>query len=189
MAENEVHAGSVLVAKPALDIDPSFRRTVVFLFKHSAEGASGVDLTHGSPLDLIPEFFKAVDPAHSLPDQQRRFYWGGPMAVPEPFVLMISDSAGLPASAQPVGDSGFSVVGLVKDGRDVTGGAFSGGQPKNIVPFISYGGWDEGQLESEMQSDFWAVAPVTLEALLAVAPEQRWDVAARAAGIVPEPKP
>ncbi|HTK84668.1 MAG TPA: YqgE/AlgH family protein [Patescibacteria group bacterium] len=187
MANAEVHAGSILVAKPALDVDPSFRRTVVFLFNHSSEGASGVDLTHGSPVDLIPEFFNAVDPAHALPEGQRRFYWGGPQPLPKPMVLMVTDSSEAPADARPVGNSGFSVVALVKDGTDITGGTFSGGQPKNIVPFIGYGGWGGGQIESEIQREFWAVAPVKLDELLAVPPEQRWEVAAKAAGIAPAP--
>jgi putative AlgH/UPF0301 family transcriptional regulator len=80
-------------------------------------------------------------------------------------------------------------VVLAKNGRDVTNGVFNGGQPKNIVPFISYGSWGKGQIESEIQRDFWAVAPLKLDDLLAAPPEQRWEVAAKAAGIAPESKP
>ena len=66
--------GQLLLASPAL-LDPNFRRTVVLISVHSAEGAMGVVLNRPSSVtvgEAVPQLEGAVA-------EQERVYVGGPV--------------------------------------------------------------------------------------------------------------
>ncbi|MBI2812660.1 MAG: YqgE/AlgH family protein [Opitutae bacterium] len=136
-------AGQLLLAHPVLR-DPNFRRAVVLLSAHNAEGAMGVVLNR--PLDkqlgeLNSEF--ALGALAGVP-----VYAGGPV---EPQQLVLVSWEWLDA------DRAFQLhFGIEPD----KAAGLVGSPGVTLRAFLGYAGWSKGQLENEMKHDTWVTAPV-----------------------------
>ena len=131
-------AGQLLLAHPALR-DSNFRRTVILLSVHNADGAMGVVLNR--PLDqqlgeLNADF--AAGPLAGVP-----LYYGGPVS---PDQLIIVSWQWLTA------ENAFQL----HFGIDPENAAVLVGTPGlTFRAFLGYSGWTKGQLENEMTHDTW----------------------------------
>lgn len=136
-------AGQLLLAHPVLR-DPNFRRTVVLLSGHDADGAMGVVLNRplGKQLgELNSEF--ALGPLAGVP-----LYAGGPV---DPQHLILVTWQWIPA------DQAFQLTFGVEIERAVQ----LIGQPGlTMRAFLGYSGWSKGQLENELRHDTWITTPV-----------------------------
>lgn len=136
-------AGQLLLAHPVLR-DPNFRRTVVLLSSHTAEGAMGVVLNRpmGKILgDLNAEF--ATSPLARVP-----LYAGGPVEMEQ---LILVSWHWIPAEQAFQLHFGVEVE-KAKELAGLPGVTLRG--------FLGYSGWGRGQLENEMSHDTWVVTPV-----------------------------
>lgn len=137
----ETLAGSLLLAHPAMR-DPNFRRSVVLMSLHNAEGAMGVVLNRplGRRLgELSGEF--ALGPLSGIP-----LFKGGPVQT-EQLILAAwqsrSDGFGLHFGIEP----SRALELLEEEGTHLRG-------------FLGYSGWSAGQLENEMRANTWIVVDV-----------------------------
>jgi putative transcriptional regulator len=141
--KTKTFAGQLLLAHPVLR-DPHFRRTVVLLSGHDADGAMGVVLNR--PLDkqlgeINAEF--ATGPLAGVP-----LYYGGPV---EPEQLIIVTWQWIEA------DHAFQLhFGVEVEKAE----ALVGTPGLTMRAFLGYSGWSKGQLENEMKQDTWIVTPV-----------------------------
>lgn len=139
-------AGSLLLAHPVLR-DPNFRRTVVLMSAHGADGAMGVVLNRplGRTLgDLNAEF--AFGPLAAVP-----LYCGGPV---EPKQLLLA--------AWQERDDGFQLhFGIEPDKAK----AMMADEGTHIRAFLGYSGWSGGQLENELKQNTWIVVEVPADLL------------------------
>jgi putative transcriptional regulator len=136
-------AGQLLLAHPVLR-DPNFRRTVVLLSGHDAQGAMGVVLNRplGKQLgELNAEF--AVGPLAGVP-----LYAGGPVDHEH---LIIVTWQWIPS------EQAFQLTFGVELDRAVE---LIGRPGLTMRAFLGYSGWGQGQLENEMKHDTWLVTPV-----------------------------
>jgi putative transcriptional regulator len=159
----ETLAGSLLLAHPALK-DPNFRRSVVLMSAHNAEGAMGVVLNRpvGKRLGELSGDF-ALSPLASVP-----LFTGGPVQTdqlvlvawqphPEGFRLHFGVD---PDKAREL---------LDQEGTQVRG-------------FLGYSGWSAGQLENEMKVRTWIVADVPEDLLTYSQDESLWRMVLGRAG-------
>lgn len=136
-------SGQLLLAHPALR-EPTFKRTVILLSGHDADGAMGVVLNR--PLnrqlsELNAEF--ALGPLAGVP-----LYSGGPVATEQ---LLLVSWRWLKAEA----------AFQLHFGLDPEKAASLIGDPElTIRAFLGYSGWGKGQLEKEMRVDTWIATPV-----------------------------
>jgi putative transcriptional regulator len=137
----ETLAGQLLLAHPVMR-DPNFRRCVVLMSVHNAEGAMGVVLNRptGQRLgELNGEF--ALGPLAGVP-----LFKGGPVH-PEQLIIAAwqsrSDGFRLHFGVEP--DKAIQL--LSEEGTHVRG-------------FLGYSGWSAGQLETEMERHTWVVTSV-----------------------------
>lgn len=140
-APKESLAGSLLLAHPALQ-DPNFRRAVVLMSSHNAEGAMGVVLNRplGKRLgELNGEF--ALGPLAGVP-----LFTGGPVQT-EQLILV---------AWQPH-EEGFRLHFGIEPDRAVQLVAEEGTQ---LRAFLGYSGWSGGQLEKELKQNTWIVTDV-----------------------------
>jgi len=148
-------AGSLLLAHPAMK-DPNFRRSVVLMSAHNAEGAMGVVLNRplGKKLGELSGDF-ALGPLAGVP-----LFTGGPVQT-EQLVLAAwqtrSDGFRLHFGIEP--DKALQL--LEEDGTHVRG-------------FLGYSGWSAGQLENEMRLRTWVVADVPEDLLTHAQDETLW---------------
>jgi len=136
-------AGQLLLAHPVLR-DPNFRRTVVLLSSHGADGAMGVVLNRplGRQLGELNTDF-ALSPLAGVP-----LYVGGPV---EPEQLILVTWHWIPA--EQAFQLHFGVE--VEKAREMIG--LPG---VTMRAFLGYSGWSKGQLEDEMKQDTWIATPV-----------------------------
>jgi putative transcriptional regulator len=141
--------GKILIAEPFL-IDSGFARTVVLLCEHSTQGSIGFILNRISTLQL-PDL---------LPDLRHfdlNVYDGGPVQKDTLHVL-------------------HTLPGQL-GGHEILPGLYWGGSyaelnklmekntcnASNVKLFLGYSGWDEGQLEKEIEERAWLVADCNSE--------------------------
>jgi len=138
-------AGRLLVATPNL-LDPNFRRTVVLVLDHHADGAMGLVLNRPSETavaDPLPEWGQhAVEPAV--------VFVGGP--VRQEAAICLAHSAGAQGSDgwQPLFDR-LGTVDLARAPREL------GVEIDAVRVFAGYAGWGANQLEAEVDAGAWYV--------------------------------
>jgi putative transcriptional regulator len=154
------HAGSFLIARPILK-DPNFAQTVVLLLAHSTEGAFGVVVNRPLQAEELP--FPLFD--------------GGP--CPSPGVVILhghpdwveaTDDAEAPSPKPEVAPGIF-----VGDEACLNRAAHPGpSQELRCRVFRGFAGWGSGQLEQEIASGAWALAPATGQQLFDTPVDDLW---------------
>lgn len=153
--------GSILVAHPSLH-DPNFRRTVLFISHHDAEGATGFVLNRplGETLSQLP----------SLPDVP--VYYGGPVR-PEHMLL-----ATLQWRENPTVVAFRTFPG--RHGEEPVGSEWMPG----LRAFAGYSGWNPDQLEREIAEKAWLVVQPSKDIIDMPRPSAIWKQLMREAGPV-----
>jgi putative transcriptional regulator len=155
--------GRLLVASPDL-VDPNFRRTVVLVLTHDAEGAVGLVLNRPTDIaigEALPRWVDVTAPPACL-------YVGGPV--------------------QPDAAIGLGFGGTVGDDPllGLMGAVDLDGEPdthRAVRVFIGYAGWGPGQLDSELARDDWLVVDAEIGDVSTAAPAALWrDVLRRQRG-------
>jgi putative transcriptional regulator len=159
----ELETGTILVAHPDLDVDPSFGRSVYLLLAHSETGTIGVNLTQ--------------------PMGDSNLYDGGPMQSPAP--IMIHASADKVSSSRDIGASGYALTGLYVANGALEPAELLAKKTQGSIVVMGYAGWGEGQLAMEAGAGYWTPAKVSLAEVLSKPAEERWAFAAALAGLLP----
>jgi putative transcriptional regulator len=148
-------AGSLLLAHPAMK-DSNFRRSVILMSVHNAEGAMGVVLNRplGKRLGELSGDF-ALGPLAKVP-----LFTGGPVQT-EQLVL----------AAWQIRDDGFRLhFGIEPDKAE----ELLGEEDTQVRGFLGYSGWSAGQLEKEMKVNTWVVVDVPEDLLSQAQDETLW---------------
>lgn len=174
-AEEPWLIGQVLVAKPGM-VDPRFAKTVIYMCRHSEEGAFGLVINRGIaalPAATIAEAFglSLRDEASSVPVR-----WGGPVEIGRGFMLHSTDHMGAGSSRIETGVAMSTEPDLLEDW-------LNGAGPANGLLLFGYAGWAGGQLEQELARDDWATVDVDAGFLFDLAPEAMWARAMEKRGI------
>jgi putative transcriptional regulator len=151
----ETLAGSLLLAHPAMK-DPNFRRCVVLMSAHNAEGAMGVVLNRpmGKRLGELSGDF-ALGPLAGVP-----LFNGGPVQT-EQLVL----------AAWQTRDDGFRLhFGIEPDKAQ----QLLEEEGTHVRGFLGFSGWSAGQLENEMKLHTWVVVDVPEDLLTQSQDETLW---------------
>jgi putative transcriptional regulator len=169
-------AGRLLLAMPDMP-DPRFRRSVIALCMHDANGALGLALgepVEGLGLHELLDSFDIV--AGQIPDGP--VLAGGPMEPRRGFVLHGTDW--LTEDSIVVGKD-LALTGSL----DVLRAIGSGMGPRDYLVALGYAGWGGGQLERELASPGWYLSGADPRALFVEEPEHRWAMAFALEGIDP----
>ncbi len=140
--------GKILIAEPFLSGN-YFNRSIVFLVEHGREGTVGFILN--KPVD-----FDVVGFNEEFPNFKERLYVGGPVNIESVYYI------------HTMGD-------LIPDSVEIMDGLFWGGDfdhLKDLIStgfadnskvrfFLGYSGWDNGQLDEELDEDSWLVADIS----------------------------
>lgn len=144
MISENLTKGSLLLAEPSIIGDLSFNRSVILLADHNKKGSVGFIIN--KPLkytinDLIPEI-----------NANFKIYNGGPVEQDNLYFI-------------------HNVPELIPNSIEISNGIYWGGEyettkelincgkinKNNIRFFLGYTGWEEDQLETEMQDNSWIV--------------------------------
>lgn len=147
-AAHRVRAGTLLLANTDL-LEPTFRRTVIYVVEHNDSGTLGVVLNRPSETavyNVLPQWSE-------LAAKPKTMFVGGP----------VKRDAALCVGLLKVGVEPTGIVGLRHiDGRLVM--VDLDAEPDTIAPYVEgvrifagYAGWTIGQLEGEIERDDWIV--------------------------------
>lgn len=151
----ETLAGSLLLAHPSMR-DPNFRRSVVLMSAHNAEGAMGVVLNRpmGKRLGELSGDF-ALGGLAKVP-----LYHGGPVQTDQ-----------LVLAAWQVRDDGFRLHFGIEPDKALQ---LLEEEGTHVRGFLGYSGWSAGQLENEMKLRTWIVADVPEDLLTHTQDDSLW---------------
>ncbi|WP_019932201.1 YqgE/AlgH family protein [Nocardia sp. BMG111209] len=146
--EQAVRPGTLLVSATDL-VEPSFRRTVVYIVEHNDAGSLGVVLNRPSDTalqDVLPRWSE-------LAAAPRALYLGGP--VKRDAALCLATVKAGTAIEQVRGlrrvDGRVALLDLDSDPEDI------GPLVEGIRIFAGYAGWTFGQLAGELERGDWIV--------------------------------
>ena len=160
--------GQLLVAGPGL-VDPNFRRTVVLVGEHTAEGALGVVLNRASEATVE----EALPELSSLVGDLEHVHLGGPVQ-PSAIVVLADFVEPERAGSLVLGSVGFLPSEVDPDEL---------GELRQARVFAGYAGWGPGQLDDELDEGSWIVEPALPEDVFTGDPDDLWsDVLRRKGG-------
>ncbi len=165
-------AGNFLIASPTLD-DPNFSQTVVLICDHTDEGAFGL-VVNRVLMESFQPLLNNFEISGSSVDMP--VYFGGPVKpeqgyiIYEPFEkkyssLKISGNIGVTASQEMLYD--------ILNGRG----------PAHYLFALGFSGWSAQQLEAELLTDSWLIAPCSRDVIFSREVRERWRAAARNIGV------
>jgi putative transcriptional regulator len=160
--------GQLLIAGPALH-DPNFRRSVILVGEHGAEGAMGVILNRPSPVSVAD----AVPPLADLVDDADLVHIGGPVQ-PQAIVVLGDFRDPREASALVLGTIGF-LPGEIETAADV-------GSLARARVFAGYAGWGPEQLEGEIAEGSWVLEQAVADDIFTDEPDTLWSNVLRRKG-------
>jgi putative transcriptional regulator len=175
--------GQMLIAMPVME-DERFRRSLIYMCAHSAEGAMGIVVNRpaGSidfPGLLVQLDIIAKEDRITLPEdaESLKVLRGGPVETGRGFVLHSSDFF-LKDSTLAVDDDVSLTATL-----DILKAIARGSGPKHAILALGYAGWAPGQLETEIQSNGWLHCPADPDLIFGDDIERKYERALAKLGI------
>jgi len=156
-------------------LDPNFSRSVVLLAEYGRHGAFGLVVNRQMP-EPAHEVIKPDPPMDIRKDVH--LYVGGPVEPNRAWVLTAHRE--LDGDALEVMDGVYlsAAPGLIKH-------ALQSSPDPQMRLVIGYAGWAPGQLDDELASSSWLMAPVEADLLFDTPIEAMWETVIRRLGAEP----
>lgn len=173
--------GKLLLAMPSMG-DPRFHHAVIFICAHDVNGAMGLVINHEMPgiefTDLVGQLKLESDIKVNFEKLALPVMCGGPVESARGFLLHSSDF--IRDETMQV-DAAYGVTGTLDAIKDVANGQ----RPHDMMFILGYAGWDEGQLDLEIQENAWLVVDPDPELVFGGNPKEKWHKALHKLGINP----
>jgi putative transcriptional regulator len=147
--QSDYLTGQLLVATPEMR-DPRFVETVIYMVKHSAEGAFGLIINRPLATGPVEDLLKGFGMDSSGAKGEIIVHYGGPVSPRAGFVLH-SDDVLLEESAKVANG-----IAMTSDPKLIEAMA-QGKGPRQSLFILGYAGWAPGQLEGELLAGSWFV--------------------------------
>ena len=168
----------LLVSMPQLT-SPAFHQTVSLICRHDADGAIGVVINRLTEHRLKDIFAQLSLPVSSLNHTDQPVFEGGPVHPELGLVIHAGEGdENRWESSMEIG-GGLWLTGS----RDILGAIAHGRGPGNAIMSLGYAGWGPGQLEMEIQQNFWFNAPADHAIIFDTRIDRKWHRAAQLLGI------
>ncbi|MEY3003643.1 MAG: hypothetical protein RLZZ491_819 [Pseudomonadota bacterium] len=171
--------GQLLIAMPDLG-DPRFQGSVVFICRHSADGAMGLIVNKPMPDARFAEMLDQLGIARGPQTPDMGICYGGPVEMRRGFVLHSAEYVGARADRLEVDDR-YAMSATLDILTDIARGA----GPAQALLALGYSGWGPGQLEQEIRQNSWLTAKALPEVVFAPRMAEKWAAALATLGISP----
>jgi len=165
-------SGMFLIAVPGLK-DPNFERTVVLICDHMKDGAFGLIINRLLLSSFIP-LSGGLDIKECIMDLP--VYYGGPVKPEQGYILYSSSDLYYPSIK--INDS----LSLTTS-KEILVDVASGKGPAKFLFTLGFAGWASGQLEYELMTDGWLIAPVSNKIIFETPVNDRWKSSAELIGV------
>ena len=175
---NNSFANHLLIAMPSL-LDPSFKRSVIYICEHSDAGAMGIVLNIPIEMNLAEMVEQAAPEAEVNPDKASQIIIkGGPVSPDRGFVLHYPHG-------EWEGSLRLNDDFTVTTSKDIVACIGNDKGPEKQIIALGYAGWSPGQLETELADNAWHTIPASHELVFGTPLHLRWNGAIKALGIEP----
>jgi len=167
--ESDYLTGQLLVATPEMR-DPRFVETVIYMVKHSAEGAFGLVINRPLAKGPVEDLLKGFGIDSSGAKGEIIVHYGGPVSPRAGFVLH-SDDVLLEESAKVANG-----IAMTSDPKLIEAMA-QGKGPRQSLFIMGYAGWAPGQLEGELKAGSWFVVSGDKALIFGQDADRKWQQA------------
>ena len=165
-----------LLSMPSLDDGGFFDHTLTYICEHDENGAMGLVINRKLDLTVGDIFVQMnIDPGN-LEIAHHSAHLGGPVDQERGFVLHSSDVVW--DNSLRTGE-GVSVT----SSRDILEALAVGEGPRNAIVVLGYAAWTAGQLEHELQQNFWLTCKADTDIIFNVGDDKKRAAAAATLGI------
>jgi putative transcriptional regulator len=167
--QSDYLTGQLLVATPEMR-DPRFVETVIYMVKHSAEGAFGLVINRPLAKGPIEDLLKGFGMDSTGAKGEIIIHYGGPVSPQAGFVLH-SDDVLLEESAKVANG-----IAMTSDPKLIEAMA-QGKGPRQSLFVLGYAGWAPGQLEGELLAGSWFVVSGDKALIFGQDADRKWQQA------------
>jgi len=171
--------GMFLIAVPGLK-DPNFERAVVLICDHTKDGAFGL-VVNKILLDSFIPLLTVLDIKKYVRDLP--VFYGGPVKPDQGYILFSSSRY----DSIPAGNYYPSIKIndnlMLTTAKEILVDIATGKGPRQFLFTLGFAGWSPGQLEYELMTDGWLIAPVNNKIVFEVPVTKRWKAAADSIGV------
>ena len=159
-------AGQLLVASAEMK-DPRFAESIIYLVKHSDQGAFGLIINKPITKGTFSEVLKGFGIQNQNVIGEIDVHYGGPVSRQQGFLLH-SDEITLDSSTKM--NDGFAVTADV----EIVQMLALGTGPRQALLIMGYSGWGPGQLEMEIKDNSWFTISADKSLVFGKDPEKKW---------------
>lgn len=159
-------AGQLLVATAEMK-DPRFAESIIYLVKHSDQGAFGLIINKPITKGTFSEVLKGFGIQNQNVIGEIDVHYGGPVSRQQGFLLH-SDEITLDSSTKMT--DGFAVTADV----EIVQMLALGTGPRQALLIMGYSGWGPGQLEMEIKANSWFTISADKSLVFGKDPEKKW---------------
>jgi len=167
--QSDYLTGQLLVATPEMR-DPRFVETVIYIVKHSSEGAFGLVINRPLAKGPVEDLLKGFGMDSSGAKGEIIVHYGGPVSPSAGFVLH-SDDVLLEESAKVANG-----IAMTSDPKLIEAMA-QGKGPRQSLFILGYAGWAPGQLEGELKAGSWFVVSGDKALIFGEDADRKWQQA------------
>lgn len=164
-----------LIAMPAMQ-EGFFAGTLTYICEHDENGALGLVVNRPVSLTLADMFSQINIPLHDPKLAKMPVHVGGPVQVERGFVL--HDTKKEWQSTLRIND-GLAMT----TSKDILEAIGEGVGPDNLLVTLGYAGWEQGQLEHEINENIWLTVPANKHILFELPAEERLAAAMALLGV------
>lgn len=159
--------GYLLVATPAMP-DERFRRTVIYICRHDADGALGLVVNRTVDDMTEADLYQQLELSPAPGAASRPVILGGPVEIQRGFVLHSGDYKR--EETLSLADGQLGITGSLDIMRDMSAGT----GPKQALLTLGHSGWGAGQLDRELVDNAWLVVPTDLDLVFDADLNAKW---------------
>jgi putative transcriptional regulator len=164
-----------LIAMPAMQ-EGFFAGTLTYICEHDENGALGLVVNRPISLTLAEMFSQINIPLNQTRLAKVPVHVGGPVQIERGFVL--HDTRQDWQSTLRINDR----LALTTS-KDILEALGEGKGPDNVLVTLGYSGWEQGQLEHEINENIWLTVPATEHILFGLPAEERLAAAMALLGV------
>lgn len=168
-------AGHLLIATPAVQ-GSCFARSVIYLCSHNDAGAMGIIINYPVENIHLSEILEQLGINAKTPARDLPVHFGGPVEANRGFVVHSGDYEG---DECLIRQGGLAVTASLSILQELAAGK----GPQQGMLVLGYAGWAPGQLEAEIETGSWIVAPASKQLVFDTGNDVKWNVALSSMGI------
>jgi putative transcriptional regulator len=164
-----------LIAMPAMQ-EGFFAGTLTYICEHDENGALGLVINRPISLTMAEMFDQINIPLHQPELEHVPVHVGGPVQVERGFVL--HDTVQDWQSTLRI-HAGLALT----TSRDILEALAEGKGPEHFLVTLGYSGWEQGQLEHEINENTWLTVPANEHILFGLPAEEKLGAAMALLGV------